>query len=480
MDDSQAIRARVEAFIRDYNDWNHDCHLTQGIDSFVSPCDFDPDGSSLPHVQPAREDLPRRLLMEVARKHCTREDVLTRHGVAFGTTPFHSPDFQITEITITAPARAVLKTDHTGGVVASWEYILEKRDGVWLIAKMDPFHGEDEPGARTDWSDADLQTDLDPIDDAEIDFNLAFTPGVAAFNVESQTREVVTVRQLGEIDIPSGFLTIVDPGADPSDIRPLALKFPTPKLKIETSCLGDQVAFARIWLTLPTDLQAFIPARFIQTPDEHNHLEISAAPIRSGFLLFADAGAWRAMSHRDMERFVHAAWDERMSPHAPLLARLITLPTDARPAAALLIAPGGDTSCPCYWGLDREQRPAALIVDMRICEESIDEAIVLPFHPQWLTDERTIPQLTEFGADVRLGLADESSIQIHTQGKYVEIDLLDANDRMIGSTSSSGHMCTGAECWQKITFAPPLPDNLRLRIRWHSLRHAFRRPSPFD
>ena len=220
MDDRHVIEARISAFIQDHAEWEQECVRRRMLDGFNPPCACEimdsPDPGalieSLQERSPDSSEEARRGLEAVARRHCTKPDLLTRSGFAFGTPLQHDPATEsIVDLRIEG-GRATVGTTVVGGMGTGFEYELVRSGNDWRIDRITRFHSEDGAAEAADWDEAACVGEFSLCDECEIDFRGAFRAGARAFNAESRVEEALTLVRIGEIPLPGGLLVVTDPG----------------------------------------------------------------------------------------------------------------------------------------------------------------------------------------------------------------------------------------------------------------------------
>lgn len=489
MTDRDAIEARIRSFIQDYTEWERACVARQSGWDMPAPCEIidspDPEEAIRALHERANEDtdhdFPRRTLEVVSRKHCATPDLLTRSGCSYGTPLRHDPELeQIVKLDL-EPMRAKVVTSVPGGWISAFEYELKKIVGVWRIAGIDSFVGEDRAPEKRVWPAGAFRTLFSEFDDAGIDFGTAFVPGGFTHNTESLKREVIEVTRLGAIDVPSGMLIAFNPAEDPDEARPLEVKFVQPRLPVELARAGRYNAFVRVWLEPGTVPVAYVPARVVSA-EQNEEQPVWEVGTRCGAIVLADAEAWTAMSSHDGQRFCsHMHDDETPTGETEERARLFSLPANQTLQGAVINRGGGDFGCPCYWGIDATGKAVALIVDLASSGDYVDEQIEIPCVDDVLDTIDSIPQLTEFGFAVRLLRQSPDQIAVYYRGERTCVDLVDVDGGVLASTDLNGyHTSEGDERIEFIPSVPPLEPGFRFRFRWKAWRHGFARANPLD
>ena len=475
MDDRDVIEARITAFIQDHAEWEQDCVTRQLLDGCSPPCPCEimdsPDPGalieSLQASSPDRSDEARRGLEAVARRHCTSPDLLTRSGFCYGSPLQHDPAAEhITALRIWSGTATVVTTV-VGGVGAGFEYELVCCRSDWRIDHITRFHTAEGAAEPADWDEAACVDEFSPWDECGIDFREAFQAGGRAFNAESRKEEALTLVRLGEIPLPSGLLVVSDPGEFVDAVAPLEVRVGRARCPVDVVRAGRENAFIRVLFGDWASVAGFVPAHLLGTEAAY------AASSRGGSLVIGDAGAWAALPGRDRERFYYMLVErpgERQAEEATLMA----LPAAAG-EAAIVNRGGGDFDCPCYWAVDSAGRAQALVVDLSICERSVDQVFEIPVTERLLTATVTHPQLSEFGHEIRFERCGSGLAVVSASRQGHEVDLLDGAGRVLGSTEGAGMTACGEVEERTIMELPDDLRGLRLRVRWSERRHVFAR-----
>lgn len=353
------IRARIEAFICDYAEWNS---------KFYNRGDLD-----FPDLSKAQ-----KAFKPISSRHFTPDNE-TAHGLgmSLGWPPEHLPENEeITGITKLSDLEVLVDTSSKQGIKQYFEYRIRKVGGKWLIHHVTTLSS----GKQDKVKDLDLKTlarrRYKPVLVSDIPAGLAslFVGPTRLRTIRGVT--ATKVMHVGTISAPSGFITGDDPGNWQRGAEVFEMPIPAGHHEIElvTDRKLGIVGAARIVFHQHKTKSSFARATR-KAPNTISTAQSHVIGIDGGILGVADAGAILSLSPRERERLYQrlaSASGQRGACGA------VSVPLDDSTVAWAIRSGCGDGGYPAFWQLDANGKPQSLIFDFMDLSQAIWETVRVP------------------------------------------------------------------------------------------------------
>lgn len=426
MSAKNAIRERVEGFVRDFASWNA---------KFYQPGD----SGKLLDWKAARHDFEM-----VAARHFVSNENVSGVGLVIGWPPEHSPEQEtIVSIVEHSDEQAVVETELRQSLKSYYEYSMRRVGDEWRIASVQMLLS----------SKSDVVNDLDlrtlgrglhePVLMNEFPAGLEQLFGRS---VRLQTRHGVAnteVTLAGTIEAPSGFLTGDDPGNWQSGVAVFDKRIPPGRHEIEL-VTDDQlkiVGAARVVFDRHKKGNSFAYATRGEAAG-HDTANSHVIAVDGGIIGLADAGAIISLSRRDRERLytqIAGASLRKGTQGAAFIALSSSLQVCAIDSGC------GDGGYAAYWHLDEKGQPISLIFDFVDLAMPIWDTLRLPFEiEKWDgVIEGATPKSRN--VSVRLGCEGNQRFLSVNSDKETKTKLFDLNGRVTFDSEDFGCSVCGNE-----------------------------------
>ncbi|MCI0748065.1 MAG: DUF4241 domain-containing protein [Verrucomicrobia subdivision 3 bacterium] len=438
---TKLIRARVEAFIRDFAKWNAKFY----------PAVF---GTELLEWDPIQKEFVRT----VSSRHFMPGERVGDVGCGVGSPPEHSPRHEkIILIDQRSETEALVETKAKKGGGRFYEYAVRWDGNEWQIARLQTFFAATGERVTDVALKALARSRAKPLWTKGVPAGLerSFKGGASLRTRYGVSR--IKVVSAGVLEAPSGFLACDDPGEWQWGAAVLEIRIPPGKHEVDL-VIDDNlqiVGAARVVFDGRTTngVYAYATRRYRTRKVRRSLSHIVG--VDGGMVGLGDAGAIIGLSRRERERLYWRIVDAQLGKHAK---GAVFVPIDSATKAIAIDSGCGDGGYEAFWKLDRAGRPLELILDFADLALAVWDKVKVPF-----TRGRSISsigkrRLRSYGVSVHFGHEGTQQILMVRGDKEVRVKIFDTGGNMLFGSEGGG--CSQCDNETRYYLPANFPRNL--------------------